>query len=125
MIRRALAYLPAALWAAVLFLLGAQTDPPAPDLAVRVDTAAHLALYGILGGLAGRGWRLAGRWPARGWLLALTLLVGVVDEWNQASVPGRSAEIVDLAADVVGVIAGFVVVSRWGERVSEEPRDEP
>lgn len=121
MIRRLLAYLPAALWAAALLLLGGQSQIRGPELPVLLDKAAHFGLYAGLGVLAGWGWLRARRWPPSGWILVLALLAGAVDEWHQASVPGRSAELADLAADALGIVVAFGMVSRWGRR-SEEKR---
>ncbi|MBI4546178.1 MAG: hypothetical protein HY703_13350, partial [Gemmatimonadetes bacterium] len=75
-----LAYAPAAVWAAFLLLLGSRPDLPAVASPFPLDKLAHLLLYGLLGLLAGLGWRAAGRRPAWVWPLMGALLVGILDE---------------------------------------------
>jgi VanZ family protein len=57
---------------------------------------------GLASGL--RGWRVV--------LLAAgaALLIGVLDEWHQVFLPGRQAGLDDLAADVVGGLAGALLL---------------
>lgn len=72
------------------------------------DKLAHAAVFAVLAvaiacasGL--RGGRMA--WFA----FAGALLVGVADEWHQASLPGRLAGWDDLAADALGALAGALL----------------
>jgi VanZ family protein len=45
--------------------------------------------------------------------IAITALYGVTDEVHQLFVPGRSAELLDLAADVEGALIGAVAIWAW------------
>ena len=72
------------------------------------DKLAHGTVFALLAlslGLAsgGGGWRVL--------LLAFAgaLLVGVLDEWHQIFLPGRSAGLDDLLADAVGAAIGAMV----------------
>lgn len=118
MIRVLVAYLPAALWAAVLFLLGGQQELRGLALPAGVDKLVHLGLYAVLGGLAGWGWFRARRWPAAWWPIAAVMLVGACDEMHQRTVPGRSAEIMDFLADAAGAVVAFGLVGWWAARRS-------
>ena len=74
------------------------------------DLISHGAAYGvlvILGGILGR--RL--RWVAVAVLLYSTLLEGL-----QYFVPGREAQLSDLAANAVGALAGLAIMALWRKR---------
>jgi len=75
-----------------------------------LDKIAHAAAFGLLTLLLLRYLRSIGF--ANGWriLLGVGLTItamGVLDEWVQSSVPGRTASPMDVLADVAG--AGFSV----------------
>ena len=102
------AFLPAALYAGAVWLVGGlQTTPSAPS-GLGLDKVAHFVMYGGLGFLLGRGWTRAGR----GWTWVLPVLValalGALDEWRQAALPARSSELADWLADAAGIAVGFV-----------------
>jgi hypothetical protein len=52
-------------------------------------------------------WLSIGPW----WILGIMASYGVFDEWSQNYVAGRSCDIQDLLADVVGAVAGLVMFS--------------
>lgn len=68
---------------------------------------AHLGLYGVLGGTLSWARRSSGGRTPHALLILLGLLYGVSDEWHQSFVPGRTPSAGDLAADGVGVLAGY------------------
>ena len=103
---KALAYAPAAIWAALLLFVGGRSDVPTVDTPLPLDKAAHFLLYGVLGVLVAFGWLRAGRRPPLTVPLLLALAVGVTDELNQRRVEGRSPELADVIADVAGIMAG-------------------
>jgi VanZ family protein len=92
----------------VLFAFVALPEAPQPP-ALNVDKVRHAAAYGLLGALAARAMVGAGR---RGGTLAFVvafftvLAVGAGTEIIQAFVPGRSADVVDLASDLAGGVFG-------------------
>ena len=111
MIRAAVAWGPAALWAAVLFFLSAQPDPPGAgvfDWVPAGDKLAHFLLYAVLGALLALGRGEQGE-PPHWTLVATGALYGASDEWHQSYVPGREVSVLDWAADVGGVAAGYWV----------------
>ena len=90
--------------AAALLIGGAQPYAvnliPAPW-----DKFAHIALFALIGAAIGLA---SGRSGVRMVLLAVAgaLLLGLVDEWHQGFLPGRNAGLDDLAADLLGALAG-------------------
>ena len=111
---RPLRFLPALLWAALIFTLSHQTGSSLPSLPLPgLDKVVHAAVYGVLAALLawGAGW--PGRAPRWAWL-AVICAYAVSDEWHQTLVPGRTWESWDLAAD----LAGAALVLAWMRRYS-------
>lgn len=110
--RRVARIAPAALWAASIWFLSSMPDPPgAGALSIpHADKIAHAGLFFVLAVLL----RVAGarRWAA----FAAATAWGVVDEAHQAFVPGRDADLADLAADAVGAAAGAWIVTSFARR---------
>ena len=149
--RRILAWLPTVLWLAFIAWLSSDLFSSAHTGAVLlkiihllygqisirkfeiihtlVRKAAHVTVYGILGGLAFYSWRstLPGRerWALRWSTLAVvvTLLAASMDEWHQSFVASRTSNVRDVLIDLAGallvqmLIAGFL-----RERKSGSPR---
>jgi len=106
----------ALLWAAIIFTLSSipgKSLPPLPD-GMNADKLLHAAVYAVLGStcfLAARN-----TWPARPWRIVLGCTLGVVaygisDELHQSLVPGRSPDLMDVAADGVGGLSGTVLTA--------------
>jgi VanZ family protein len=108
--RSALRWLAPLGWAALLLWLGRQRgeDLPESDLwrFPGGDKLVHAAFYGVLGALT--AWAARYPRPGRAVLagLAAAAMVGLLDEWGQASTAGRDASGADLAADLVGGTLG-------------------
>jgi VanZ family protein len=87
-----------------LFVGGAQ--PVAVGLiSVPWDKLAHIGVFAVLAAAMGYATGM------RGWPMLLTgftyaMGVGVLDEWHQMYLPGRSAGVEDLAADAAGAALG-------------------
>jgi VanZ family protein len=81
-----------------------------------VDKLAHMAEYALLGLLAARAvirsWPSASAWEAGQGGVALAGLWGWLDEIHQFYVPGRSTDPFDLAADILGAVAGAWIALR-------------
>lgn len=103
------------LWMGAIFVLSAQPDftfVPLDWQTQAVSLLAHAVEYAILAGLwfmaASRTPALAGAWQglSRPAVLALgvALLYALSDEFHQSFVPGRSADPVDLLADMAGAV---------------------
>ncbi|MEP7344228.1 MAG: VanZ family protein [Gemmatimonadaceae bacterium] len=112
------------IWALVMVTLtsvpGADL-PHAPLLFAEEDKLVHFGLYAILGFLSASSARNAG-----GRLSAPVVLLGIatlaaLDEFHQRFIPGRSMDVRDFVADVVGAIVGlwlFEMVRKRRERVT-------
>jgi VanZ family protein len=112
-LRRAIAYVPAIIWAALLVFIGGRSNVPRVESPLPLDKAAHFVMYGVLGALAVTGWKRAGRKPGLLLVLVLASLVGASDEVHQASVPGRSSEVADWIADTLGIAAAALLIRRF------------
>ncbi len=112
---RVLGWGPAALWAAVLFLLS-ELQGTDVGLPAGADKLVHGGLYLILGlSLAWGKWRTRSVVP-----VILLLLIGVgygaLDEWHQSFVPGRDVSVGDWVADSAGVMLGLLLFSGISSR---------
>jgi len=108
--RSALPWALAALWAGFLLFLGSRPASELPTGGIwslpGFDKVVHAAVYGLLGLLVANA--AGARRPVRALLLgaAAALLWGMLDEWVQGRVPGRTQAWTDLLADVIGGGAG-------------------
>lgn len=94
-------------WMAMVFLLSNQPDIAEPFEIpdwLPADKLVHAGLYAVLAALL----YLAGLGPVAA--VFVTALYGVTDEIHQMFVPGRSPELLDLVADILGAIAGAYFV---------------
>lgn len=98
----------------LIFFASALPDPGAPPGGLS-DKGAHVVAYAALGGTLVRALargRSASMPPARIAAAAvLATLYGLTDELHQRFVPGRTPDLLDVAADAVGGIAGAVAVA--------------
>lgn len=123
-------YLPPVLWAGLIFWNSSRPNVNIPKLGFQnVDKIAHFGVYFILGYLIVRA-ITAEKTLKIGWKKnLLILLIGVLyaasDEFHQLFVPGRSADLADWIADLVGVILGHLAFIRLQRqlRKSEFTRD--
>ena len=101
--------LPAIVWAAAIFIQSSMSYIDTPDLGFDAqDKLFHAIEYAILGFLLRRALVFQSTQFIKkrtGWL---TILIGgtyaISDEIHQLFVPGRSGEIADAIADIVGII---------------------
>ncbi len=106
---------PVAAWMSVVFFFSSL--PRLGPLGGVPDWISHPVEYGVGAALVCRA--LAGglRRPlSAGAAVAATLLVtayGVSDEYHQSFVPGREADPLDVAKDLLGATAGTVLYRRW------------
>ncbi|HEX5138701.1 MAG TPA: VanZ family protein [Planctomycetota bacterium] len=96
-------------WAGLLLFLGSRPAddlPKSPLLELPgADKILHLVFYGVLGALVARAAAPGRRRAALLGALA-GLLCGMLDEWVQGHVPGRTRSWADLLADVAGALSG-------------------
>jgi VanZ family protein len=107
---RLTAWLPVAVWAAVIFTLSSipSLDSGLGSWDTVLRKLAHLVEYGVLGVLLYRALR---REPAA---IAVGSLYAITDEVHQAFVSGRQGSALDWLIDTVGVVAGVLLLSRRG-----------
>jgi len=99
----------ALLWAGVIYYLSSQPGIGIPALFPGQDKLFHLLAFGLLGFLA-MGAARSGQQGYEIWqalrIIALVALYGLLDETHQYFVPGRSADVYDVIADVTGGLLG-------------------
>lgn len=97
---------PVVAYMALIFYESSLSVAPLPSAVS--DKLAHALGYGLLGALTARA--MAGGFPrpltvgAAAVSLLVTIGYAVSDEWHQRFVPGRSADVNDLAADAIGAV---------------------
>jgi hypothetical protein len=103
--RALLSWIPAALWAGVIF---AGSSIPGSSIPGRFSVVGHLFEYSVLGALVmfaerRKGWRTAA-------LVAVLVCAayGASDEFHQAFVPLRTPDPIDWLTDVAGASAGIL-----------------
>lgn len=108
---------PAAVWAAVLFLLSSWPNPAGPSWLHVSDKVVHFVLFAVLGAALGFGRQWSGGTVPHWVVIGVGMLYGAMDEWHQALVPNRVPSLGDWYADVGGVLLGYVVVTLLAKRV--------
>lgn len=101
-------WLPVVLWMGLIFFLSSQPHLPrypTPSIDLLLNRVAHLFEYAVLAILLHRA---VGDESGR-WALLIGGLYALSDELHQSFVPGRNAELLDLAFDVLGVILGLYI----------------
>ena len=108
--RLILAYLPLALWAAAVLLVGTLQISTSP-LPSGWDKVAHFLMYGVGGSIAAWTGRRRGQ---REGLLALlvVLLTGMADELQQSRLATRQSDVLDWLADAAGAGLFYLVTAR-------------
>lgn len=111
--------LPAIIFALVIFIQSSFSQINVPNFGFSFqDKIAHTILFGILGFLITRAFYFGTNDTLRKNAIVLGILVGTLyalsDEIHQLFVPGRSADIIDVLADFVGIIVAqlFFVYKR-------------
>lgn len=118
-LRIALAWLPAAAYTLLIWYLSSQ----ALNIAIikRIpfqDKGVHFLEYGALCFFLVHA--VTKTWPGRGAAgyfvaMLMTVALGLLDELHQGFVPGRSSDVLDLAADAIGAAAcalGYALASQ-------------
>ncbi len=84
------------------------------------DKGIHFVEYGVLGWLcaaaASRAWPGARGWRTVVFAVFVSSLFGLSDEIHQALVPGRSPELGDVIADMLGSTAGALGAHLFSNR---------
>ncbi|MFQ6000683.1 MAG: VanZ family protein [Anaerolineae bacterium] len=99
-------WLPVLLWMGLIFFLSSQPHLPGyphPLIDFLLKKMAHLFEYAVLAILLHRGVGDDDGWRA----LLIGGLYALSDEFHQGFVPGRNAELLDLAFDILGIVLGL------------------
>jgi VanZ family protein len=109
--KKALSFLPAALFYGLIFFLSSRRlnlDVSLPNF----DKLAHGAAYWLLGFLLAFGFfkllRLSLK-TKQGGVILTGVILGILDEIHQIFVPGRSPDPLDAVADAFGVVLGLLL----------------
>ncbi len=103
---------PALAYAALIFFLSSQSSFPVPPAIWTFDKGLHFIEYGGLGFLTARAFfGLGVKAPVVIGAMAAALY-GATDELHQYFVPGRSCDVRDWVADVIGAALGAFVFHR-------------
>jgi VanZ family protein len=107
-VKKKKSFLPALLWAMVIFAISSIPYLSTPSIGFTVtDKAAHFAEYFILGALLAYG--LAAQELRRGSVFLISAILsgscGIIDELHQVFIPGRYVEGLDLLANISGSVA--------------------
>ena len=103
-------------WAGVIFYLSSQPGTDIPPLFFGEDKLLHALVFGILGffTLGAMKTTADGYRPFQIWLAAgLVTGYGVLDEFHQHFVPGRTPDILDVMADAAGAMLGIWLLYRF------------
>jgi VanZ family protein len=95
---------PPILWAAAVFALSSRPTLPQLPSVLGWDKLQHSAAYAVGGLLLARA--LGGGWRAALLAALLGSLYGASDEVHQLFVRNRNSDLIDWAADTLGVLAG-------------------
>jgi len=96
-------------WAGVIFYLSSQPSIDPPSLFPGQDKLFHMIAFGLLGFFLMGGMKAtsSGYRTRQVWLVVvLVVLYGVLDEFHQYFVPGRTVDSYDALADAAGALLG-------------------
>jgi VanZ family protein len=119
---------PVLCYMAAIFGTSSLSNVPSPPPGL-TDKHVHLLLYAgltamTLRALAGGTWRRVTFRVSAGAAL-IAAVYGVLDEYHQLLVPGRSFEILDMAANAIGAVLASAALWTWGIIRPRNPPDAP
>ena len=100
---------------AMLFGFSSLSRPPIPlgDLSFyHVHIAAYAGLAALTARATGKGLHDVS-WSAVLGAILISALYGVSDEYHQMFVPGRTFDVLDMAADAIGSVVGASAARAW------------
>lgn len=115
---------PVVLYMAAIFYVSSLPQPPmppGPDKPWHTLAYFGFALVTVRASAGGLPRRIDAR--TAGLAIVLAVTYAVTDEIHQWFVPGRSADVRDLIADAIGVLAGTAACRAWGI-IAQTSRDE-
>ena len=106
-------YAPVISLSILIFVASAQERAPIPDFGFTwQDKVFHFLAYLVYALTVYNAVRLSSitEWRRAMVILAVSALYGAADEWHQFYVPGRSSELLDWVADVLGASVVSITV---------------
>ena len=118
-------FIPAIFFYLLIFFLSSQNgDIDLPGHAL--DKIAHVIEFSLLGFFLSLGYFKTFSFPSviKAVLVFFTgLPLGILDEWHQLFVPGRTSAIEDVIADAAGIVAGILVYRYLTGRKKRAPEN--
>ena len=119
---------PAILWILAIFIQSSISSLSTPDLGFKMqDKFAHIIEFSVFEFLLRRAFVYSSGINWRKYWYLLTLIAGsiyaVMDEIHQAFVPGRTSDLYDVVADIIGVLI-VVNIYRFAAKKIKSPRGE-
>jgi VanZ family protein len=105
-------YLPPLIWAGLIILGSSIPNLSGLETGITVeDKIVHFTEYFVLGFLVSRAVVRYGvvnkrRFPV---MIMIVVAFGVLDELHQAFIPGRTVEMLDMAADILGALTSIML----------------
>lgn len=103
---------------------GSGPDEITPWLPGEIKDLLHLPIFGLFALLLWLG--IKHHFHNMAWafiaVLGLTTGFGALDEWHQSFIPGRTASIEDIAADLIGGMIALSVASYWQKHKPQKTR---
>jgi VanZ family protein len=108
----------------LIFVASSRSDTSAVPSVIS-DKVVHFAVYALLGALilraVARGRRSGVTWSAVVVSIVIATLYGISDEWHQSFVPNRTADAMDVVADLIGASAGAISTAFTARRTRTSP----
>ena len=105
-------WLPVILYCLLIFIQSSYPASQSLPSIPHMDKLAHIGAYALLGFLLFRAFQSTSIWKSAVLIVILSALVssmfGISDEIHQHFVPSRTADVVDVLADVAGSFLGAV-----------------
>jgi len=104
MFRRIAVWTPVFLYMAFIFYLSSQTAVPGPSTPPfpHYDKVIHMVMFGVLSLLFFGAWKYEKTSSPYVYAIIFTIMYGVLDEFHQSFVPGRTPDVFDAVADGIG-----------------------
>lgn len=107
--------LPALLWGLLIYIASSIPSTKLPKLELLAyDKLIHIIIFFVFGLLVYRALQPLARGSEFFWrriliTMAIVISYGIVDELHQGTVPGRTLDIWDLVADIIGGVLSAVI----------------
>lgn len=114
-------YIPPIVWAGLIFFLSDQSTLPGasyPLIDLILKQSAHVFVYAVLYFLI---WRINKKSIIAP--LLLTFTYALTDEFHQSFIPGRTATIIDIGFDSIGIAISHYLTHRQKQLHSHKPQN--